>query len=122
MIPAERLQEVLDRAAANILDSAAPGILQAMLLRPTVNNSSAASANVGSSGVEFMRFWQGWQELHSRLSETSSEADEAPVVAELSIFRDALVRCSHTRGGLSPRWLATAVSAARGMSADESAW
>jgi len=134
VIPAWRLQEVLDRAAAHILDSStpadlqeeaflllepsadAPGLLQVMLLRPLGNCAEHAA----QGGIEFMRFWQAWQELHRALG-AGSEADKAPVVEELSIFRDALIRCSQ-QGGISAHRLAIAVSAARGMSADEHAW
>lgn len=131
VIPIKNLQQVLDRATARVFNSPAvprlqqdaldllkrgekeaPSLLEMMLLRQSNE----------SGGIHFMRFWQAWQELARRLGLIGDPVEEPPLLEELVVFRDALIRCLQTPGGLTAKQLATAVSSARGMSADEDMW
>lgn len=70
--------------------------------------------------VHFLRFWQASEEVWRRLKEMDV-ADDEPLVEEMAIFRDTLLRM-HDVHGLTCTWLMDAVAGARGMSVDKGVW
>mmetsp|Transcript_49433 Transcript_49433/g.105236 ORF Transcript_49433/g.105236 Transcript_49433/m.105236 type:complete len:445 (+) Transcript_49433:59-1393(+) len=107
-----------------------PSLLESMLTRGI--GSSDSSPSVGSPAdcsrtqsspetMHFLRFWQAWAELHRRLGEGYQGSDE-PLLEEVNIFRDALIRRASSEGSFTTRTIWAELSTAEQMSFDKAAW
>jgi len=141
----DSLPMILDLAANRVLDSSAPpqlqqaayvllepeageamgdhgqpALLERMLLRgrPAAHECGHTSGD-GSMRINFLRFWQAWWELWTRLADVNEQS--VPVIDELAIFRDALLRrSSATECSLDA--LGEEVANACRLSIDPAAW